>query len=283
MDTLIAFGDEIKALTETADGWQFEGRLIVFDTPDISPARDYFTKATVLDVEDGDERPVYYHHGRDGTIGKARIGKAQTFIRDDGLWVKGEIKKRQDYLARHVERIANGLKQTVECKGVTAPLFGLSSGAAPHLVSRQRQGLAHEIKSWAVSEISITPTPMEPLTGVHSIKAIIDEEEEESAAAVEAEVAEVDAVEANVVAANVAEVKAGRAVSAANHATLSALCEQLKSAAQELEAFLEQHRGDDDADGTLAIDESAAIDPFLPQRAAAAFASALAATAGVQL
>lgn len=177
MDTLIAFGSEIKAVEETEESWKFQGWLIVNDSPDTSGKRDRFTANTQYDFEDGESRPVYYHHGMDPTILKARLGTARLFKKDAGVWVEGEIRKRKDYLAQHVERIARGLQERVEVKGIQAPLFGLSSGAAPHLVERVRDQYGHEIKAWAIAEVTISPTPCEPLTScVASLKALVEQD-----------------------------------------------------------------------------------------------------------
>ncbi|BCM89053.1 hypothetical protein IAD21_00896 [Abditibacteriota bacterium] len=178
MDTLIAFGSEIKSFKETPDAYKFEGELIVFDSRDVSRERDRFTKSTEFFTDDGETRPVLYHHGLDPTMGKAKIGSARVFKRDGAVWVEGEIKKRTDYLETHIEHLAAQMKRKVTVKGVDYAPFGLSSGAASHLVERSREGDGHEIKSWPISEISITPTPAEPLTTCGSVKSLEDIEDE---------------------------------------------------------------------------------------------------------
>lgn len=184
--TLIAFGSEIKTFEETPDSYKFEGELVVFGSHDQSALRDRFTKSTEYFVENGAERPVLYHHGLDGTMGKAKLGSARVFVRDESVWVSGELKKRKDYLEKHVDALAGAMKRTVEAKGQEYAPFGLSSGAASHLVERVPVAGGHEIKSWPISEISITPTPAEPLTSCGAIKSLgeleaegaFDEEEE---------------------------------------------------------------------------------------------------------
>lgn len=172
MDTLIAFGDGIKSVEETEDSYKFGAFLVVFNSPDISSYRDSFTKSTDFGFEDGETRPILYNHGLDGTFGKTSIGKARLFIKDDGVWMEGEVKKRRDYLEKHVERVGEGLKATVRHRGIDAPMFGTSSGATAHSVIREAKGQGHEILQWHIGEASITPTPAEPQTACMSLKSL---------------------------------------------------------------------------------------------------------------
>ena len=110
-DTLINFGGEIKSIEETATGYKFGGWLVVFNKPDVSNLRDHFTKSTDFDIEDGDRRSVYYNHGLDGTIKKEKIGDCRVAIKDAGVWITGELKKRSDYLAKHIDHIAENIKE----------------------------------------------------------------------------------------------------------------------------------------------------------------------------
>lgn len=167
-DTLVSFGSEIKALGETADAYKFGGYLVVFDTHDASNLKDKFTAATDFDIENGDRRSVYYNHGLDGTIKRTRLGSATLQIKDAGVWIEGEIKKRSDYLKTHAEKIADGIKNGV---------FGLSSGAPAHLVEREKCSGGHEVKMWPIAEASITPTPAEPMTTCVSLKSLMTVEE----------------------------------------------------------------------------------------------------------
>ena len=164
-NTLINFGGEIKSVEETETGYRFGGWLVVFDKPDVSGLRDRFTKSTDFDIEDGDRRSLYYNHGLDGTIKKEKLGDCHVSIKDAGVWISGELKKRSDYLAKHVQHIAENIKQ-----------FGLSSGAPAHLVERVKVDGGHEIKKWVLSEASITPTPAEPMTFCTSLKSLVEME-----------------------------------------------------------------------------------------------------------
>lgn len=169
MDTLIHYGGGIKNIEESTDGWKFGGYLVVFDSTDVSSLRDRFTKSTDFDIQDGDRRSVYYNHGMDGTVKRTRLGDCRLQVKDAGIWIEGEIKKRSDYLAKHAEQIAMNIKQ-----------FGLSSGAPAHLVERKDVTGGHEVTLWPIAEASITPTPAEPMTGCVSLKSLMEPESDEA-------------------------------------------------------------------------------------------------------
>jgi phage head maturation protease len=162
-DTLIAFGSEMKVLEETADYWRVGGWAVVFGSHDVSHLKDRFEKATDYDFEDGARRSLFYNHGLDGTIKKTRLGEVQLQMKDAGVWYEGQLKKRTDYLKAHAERIAQGIK---------SGLFGTSTGAPAHLVDREKTGGGHQVKMWPIAEVSITPTPAEPLTTCVSLKSL---------------------------------------------------------------------------------------------------------------
>lgn len=182
-ETLVAFGDGIKSeqVQETEDSYKFGAFLVVFDSPDISQYKDSFTKSTDFGFEDGETRPLLYNHGLDGTFQKTTIGKARLYHRDAGVWMEGEIKKRRDYLEKHIERVGEGLKATIKHRGIDAPVFGTSSGAAGHTVIREAKGEGHEILQWHVGEASITTTPAEPQTACLSLKSLQEVEQVEEA------------------------------------------------------------------------------------------------------
>lgn len=178
-ETLIAFGSEIKSAEETPDSYKFGAYLVVFDSTDLSPHRDHFTKSTDYGFEDGETRPILYNHGLDGTIGKSTIGKARLYMKDAGVWMEGEIKRRKDYLEKHIERIGQGLTQTINVRGIDVPIFGTSSGATSHSVIRKRSGDGHEVKQWHIGEATVCPTPAAPETMCGAIKSL-DEWEAQS-------------------------------------------------------------------------------------------------------
>ncbi len=173
MDTLVAFGSEIKTLEETPDSWRIGGFLVVFGSHDASHLKDRFSPETDFDIEDGDRTSIYYNHGLDGTIKRSKLGDGRLFITDAGVWFEGELKKRTDYLKEHIEKIAEGMSKKIEMKGAMFPAFGLSSGAPAHLVERVVVEGGHLVTKWPLrTDCSITPTPAEPFTSVGAIKSL---------------------------------------------------------------------------------------------------------------
>jgi phage head maturation protease len=162
-DALVHYGGEVKAL----GGGRVSGYLVVFGTaeqPDLSMQRDYFTKATDLDIEDGDRKSVYYAHGLDPQLKTKRIGSATVKTDDVGVWIEAQLSLRDEY-----EKAVYGL--------VEAGKMGWSSGAPSHLVTRKaveaKSGESvHEILSWNLSEASLTPTPAEPRADAFALKSL---------------------------------------------------------------------------------------------------------------
>lgn len=150
----VAMGSAIKTL---GDG-KLGGHLIVYGdekNPDIEG--DYFTKSTEFDFENGDARPVYYIHGLDGALKKRKIGNA-TLTRDEvGVWVEAQLNMRDEY-EKAIYQLA------------TEGKVGWSSGAAAHMVERERVGKSLHVKKWAIAEASLTPTPAEPRAQVVYMK-----------------------------------------------------------------------------------------------------------------
>jgi HK97 family phage major capsid protein len=156
--TLVAFGGEVKSL---GDG-RFGGYLVRFSTakdPDL--VGDFFTKDT--DFGDATETDVYYHHGLDPVIGKRKLTTVKAKLKKDdvGIWMEGELAKRDEY-EKAIGLMVDGKK------------MGLSSGTAAHLVEREPAGKAHWIKSWPLGlDGSLTPTPAEPRNGVLPLKSYV--------------------------------------------------------------------------------------------------------------
>ena len=164
-ETLVTVGGELKALGDGKVG----GYLVMFgdsETPDVSPMRDFFTRATDFDLDDdgSGKSSVLYHHGLDPVIGKRKLATASLRMDDVGVWMEAQLKLRDDY-ERAIYELVQGAK------------MGLSSGTAPHLVEREaRNNGTHEITRWPLGlDASITPMPAEPRTRVLPIKAYLDE------------------------------------------------------------------------------------------------------------
>lgn len=153
-------GGEIKALDETG---KVGGYLVRFSTendPDLTG--DYFTKST--DFGDVEKLPVLYHHGFDKTIGKRKIGSATVKPDDVGLWAEAQLSLRDEYEEKIFQLAKSGK-------------LGWSSGAATHVVDREKTGKAWHITQWYCAEASLTPTPAEPRNTVTPLKALIPTEQ----------------------------------------------------------------------------------------------------------
>jgi HK97 family phage major capsid protein len=156
--TLLAFGGEVKSLGEG----RFGGYLVRFSSakdPDL--VGDFFTKDT--DFGDATETDVYYQHGLDPVIGKRKLTTVKAKLKKDdvGVWMEGELAKRDEY-EKAIGLMVDGKK------------MGLSSGTAAHLVEREPAGKAHWIKSWPLGlDGSLTPTPAEPRNGVLPLKSYV--------------------------------------------------------------------------------------------------------------
>lgn len=176
-DELVAYGEAVKLLGETADGGlHFGGLLVRFggpDNTDLSKTRDYFTKAT--DFGAARETDIYYNHrlplktkNGDAITVTKRIGRGKLEVRDEGVFLDAVTYNREEY-----ERMLNGvLKKSLD-------MHGLSSGTAGHLVERERQANgSHWIKSWPLGlDASLTPIPAEPGTYVVPLKSLITTEQ----------------------------------------------------------------------------------------------------------
>lgn len=100
-------------------------------------------------------RPILYHHGFDDAVKMAAVGhEVESFMTDDGLWVRAQLDKSSKYYDR--------VKQLVE-KGAV----GWSSGAPDHKVKVAGDG---HIDLWPPVEFSLTPTPAKPNRVTYSVK-----------------------------------------------------------------------------------------------------------------
>lgn len=155
--------DNIKM---TSDG-KVSGYLVRFGNPnDTDLEKDYFTKGTDfgVDLSGGKEAGIglYYNHGMDPVLRTKKIGYAQIKMDDRGVWLRGQLDMADDYNKMIYEMAKMGK-------------LGLSSGAASHMVEREKMGKSFEIKRWALAEASLTPTPAEYRNMVEA-KRYYDEE-----------------------------------------------------------------------------------------------------------
>lgn len=155
--------DNIKM---TSDG-KVSGYLVRFGAPnDTDLEKDYFTKGTDfgVDLSGGKEAGIglYYNHGMDPLLKTKKIGYAQIKMDDKGVWLRGQLDMADEYNKMIYEMAKMGK-------------LGLSSGAASHMVEREKMGKSYEIKRWALAEASLTPTPAEHRNMVEA-KRYYDEE-----------------------------------------------------------------------------------------------------------
>jgi HK97 family phage prohead protease len=141
--------DNIKM---TSDG-KVSGYLVRFgNLNDTDLEKDYFTKSTDfgVDLSNGKEAGIglYYNHGMDPVLRTKKIGYAQIKMDDRGVWLRGQLDMADDYNKMIFEMAKMGK-------------LGLSSGAASHLVEREKMGKSFEIKRWTLAEASLTPQPAE--------------------------------------------------------------------------------------------------------------------------
>ncbi|MBW3637876.1 MAG: HK97 family phage prohead protease [Armatimonadetes bacterium] len=180
MDTSIAFGTEIKTLSDDGETMRLGGHLVLFGTPDehdLNPldgqgrGHDYFTKNTDFGLKEGKGvAPVLYHHGLNPVLRDRHLSTAHLSIDDDGVWMETELKARDKYEKRVMELVRKGK-------------LGLSSGAWKKDIEREAKATSsgepcHEIKKWHLGmDASLTPTPCDPRTMVMEMKSIEDVEE----------------------------------------------------------------------------------------------------------
>ncbi len=124
------------------DGRDVDGETF---TPDTDLCLDWFPNG----------RPLLYHHGLDGELKTAVVGRQLEVETDEeGAWVKAQLDKRSRYYAR--------VKQLIDQEAL-----GFSSGAMPHLV-KTKNGV---IERWPWVELSLTPTPANTHAQVYAVKA----------------------------------------------------------------------------------------------------------------
>jgi phage head maturation protease len=162
IDALVLFGGAAKALD---DSGRFGGYLVLFgdaEHPDASTYKDYFAADTDYWSDLPATLPVIYGHGQDPMIRARRLGRGTVKADDDGagLWLEGQLALRDAYEQKVWQMIQDGK-------------LGLSSGSAPHLIRRDKQGNGtHKVASWPLVEASLTPTPAEPRILVHALKSL---------------------------------------------------------------------------------------------------------------
>ncbi len=157
-DTLIYQGGEVKSLDKSG---KIGGHIVLFTTKnDPDTSGDYFDSDTDFDIEDGDRISGYFEHGFDIKIGARKIGKGYVTKDEKGLWMEGQIDKREKYAEEIIALI-------------DAKKLGYSTGALSHLVQREaknRAGTLNYITHWPLKEWSLLTEPCEPRIVAQSLK-----------------------------------------------------------------------------------------------------------------
>ena len=199
-----------------------------------------------------DGRPILFHHGLDGAVKTAVVGRqTEIEVDDEGAWVKAQLDKRSRYYSR--------VKQLID-----AQALGFSSGAMPHLVKTRKDG---HIERWPWVELSLTPTEANPFGAVYAVKSdvsafttdLIDEPGDpgpesfdDQAARVASAVGEfIKRAEARI---EVRAAKAGRELSASNRTRLQSLDERL-AALSDLRREVQEALSRTDPDAQKAVAE----------------------------
>lgn len=98
-------------------------------------------------------RPNTFHHGFDPEIGLIRIGGWSPIRMDaDGVWVRAQIDKRNDYYATRIGPLLD------------AGALGLSGGSAEHSVRIDNR--SGEVLDWPAYELALTPVESNPLAQI---------------------------------------------------------------------------------------------------------------------
>lgn len=158
-DALVFYGGTVKALGDGRVG----GYGILFTSasdPDLQG--DFFTKSTDLELDGRDSLRTLWDHGLDPVLKRRKLQRAKYRMDDVGVWFETKLNEADDY-----EKAIYGLAE----KGK----LGWSTGSAPHLVERVPVKKAFELKSWPISEVSLTHMPVEPRTAAVPLKSISHE------------------------------------------------------------------------------------------------------------
>lgn len=163
MDTMVYFGDAVKALGEGKVGgylvrWGGDG--------DVDLTGDYFTKETDLGISEGDRLPVYFEHGYDPVIKSRRLGRGTISRFDDvGVWFEAQLELRDEY-ERKIYELAEAGK------------LGWSSQAGGSLVAKESGLGGTRIATWPLAEATLTKSPAEYRNTAIPMKSIYPDAEE---------------------------------------------------------------------------------------------------------
>lgn len=163
MDTMVYFGDAVKALGEGKVG----GYLVRWGGGgDVDLTGDFFTKETDLGISEGDRLPVYFEHGYDPVIKSRRLGRGTISRFDDvGVWFEAQLELRDEY-ERKIYELAEAGK------------LGWSSQAGGSLVAKEAGLGGTQILTWPLAEATLTKSPAEYRNTAIPMKSIYPDAEE---------------------------------------------------------------------------------------------------------
>lgn len=164
MDTMVYFGDAVKALGEGKVG----GYLVRWGgNGDVDLTGDFFTNETDLGISEGDRLPVYFEHGYDPVIKSRRLGRGEIQRFDDvGVWFEAQLELRDEY-ERKIYALAEAGK------------LGWSSQAGGSLVAKESGLGGTRILTWPLAEATLTKSPAEYRNTAIPMKSIYPDVEEE--------------------------------------------------------------------------------------------------------
>lgn len=155
---------EVQKVTQST--LDIVGYACIFDTPGLDGGR--FDRDTSLRMPGQPEEQglfavphpgIYWDHGFDEVIQHTRLGETQEATPDaKGVWIRATLDRAKEYMEWIEE-----LLQSTEIQ------LGLSGGSTVHL----NKWVGETRVDWPVVEISITPTPAQPLTlGVKVLQSL---------------------------------------------------------------------------------------------------------------
>jgi hypothetical protein len=161
-DTLCYDGGAVKALGDTGLVGGFGVLFTDESSPDLQGEFFRPPPETDYDLDDRRSLRVLVCHGLDQAIGAKQLSRATFEIQAKGIWFQSQL-DRNDPFQNQIYEL------------VTQAKLGFSSGSAGHLVRRVPVGKAMKIISWPITELSVTPRPVETRARVLALKSVVSE------------------------------------------------------------------------------------------------------------
>lgn len=124
-----------------------DGYMVVFDNVDLYGTK--FTKNTDFwEAATSPTPPLLFDHAQDPKLGLSMIGQVVKKKQDEvGIWFEATLERANKYAEAIATMVRSGK-------------MGVSTGTSPHMMAMD----GNTIRSWAIIEVSLTPTPAEPDT-----------------------------------------------------------------------------------------------------------------------